>query len=641
MRLIIISLIIFILPLQAFAGSITQTSWSKGPDYYHTCPCFELGITPSPSDNSSFWVSNAIDWFNSEGSIELGYGEEEIFSYAGFGLSEVLQYTVVCIDKDNDDDIDVINVKEWATPSSFSWLYTYTNSVSPSGVAYWGWGPCDMFIGPANWFISHADINNDGYEDLVAHIEGVTTNAQIIWLANCHPSSIWDENVIDEHEIEISSGLDPFAIRADDIDMDGDVDIITPYMFADGQCPIRWYENINSGNQWQFHTISENTDNPWCIHSADYDNDGDVDILITFLEAEQIRLYENTGSGDAWIEHLICEALYPSSAMFADIDGIGTKEILACDVLEDEVYWLMFETGDIWVKYLIDDSFDGAWRIRAEDMDCDGDIDVVGLSRFSHVLVWWENLDGTGLQWAQHKIGFCNYGTGLDIADVNKDNFPDIIYSSNYNEIKWFDISQKAISGNLESSFLDTESDLNSFSINWTAETPPGTSIYFQIRSSDDMLDYIFCEEWSERIYEQGYIGSLERFVQYKVTLASDNPGITPVLHDVTLNWTELGIELGEHSQSDFGLFPVSPNPARGCAEIRFTVPGELHVSINVFDISGRLVSTPVDGVFPEGEHSISVEGLSTGIYFYRMVSSGFSDIKRMIVLEQEMLCAL
>lgn len=622
MRLIIIAALILLLPGQSSAESWTQSFWCEGPDFMSGIPSFYTFMSSASPENARFYNSRSIDWFSLYGDIELGYSENIICEVVQYPLEPFLQHTVICIDIDCDTDYDVLNMRY--VPSNSGNFFYYLNLLDSFSSGLACTGPMTDVSG---WFLPHADINNDGLDDLITNtLEYAGGPGLTVWIEN----GTWEQHIVTEHQ----ASHDPAAIWSTDMDNDGDFDIISPYVQTGGLYALRWYENLDSGELWQVHAIAGYTDIPWCIQSADYDDDGDEDILISFLEAEKILLYENTGSEDTWIEHLVCESLYPSSAIFADIDGTGSLEILACDALKDNVFWLREESAGIWIKYIIDDSFDAAWSLKAEDFDCDGDIDVAGISRFNKFVMWWENADGSGQQWFSHKIGFLFEGTGIDIADINLDGYTDIVGSSYiFHQIKWFDISQKATSGELESCFLDTESELSSATIDWNAEIPSGTTLYFQVRSVTDLADLYF-EEWSDEIYEPGTVEPFERYVQYKVSFESNNPGITPVLHDITLNWTELGIEPGEHSPGGFELFPVSPNPARGGAEIRFAVPEELHVSLNVFDISGRLVSIPIDAVLPEGEHSVSVEGLSTGIYFYRMISSGFSDIKRMIVLE-------
>lgn len=77
---------------------------------------------------------------------------------------------------------------------------------------------------------------------------------------------------------------------------------------------------------------------------------------------------------------------------------------------------------------------------------------------------------------------------------------------------------------------------------------------------------------------------------------------------------------------TDFSLHQNEPNPFRGTTTIRFASPREGLMTLRVFDVSGRVVKTLVDGVTPAGRHSVVWDGrdekgrpASAGVYFYRL----------------------
>lgn len=90
---------------------------------------------------------------------------------------------------------------------------------------------------------------------------------------------------------------------------------------------------------------------------------------------------------------------------------------------------------------------------------------------------------------------------------------------------------------------------------------------------------------------------------------------------------------------TEFHLYEVTPNPARGSARIRFDLPRRTAVSIEVYDVAGRLVSSLLnsDGVDP-GRHSVDwdgrgVEGVAvpSGLYFCRVRAGQFGDVERLL----------
>jgi hypothetical protein len=88
------------------------------------------------------------------------------------------------------------------------------------------------------------------------------------------------------------------------------------------------------------------------------------------------------------------------------------------------------------------------------------------------------------------------------------------------------------------------------------------------------------------------------------------------------------------------GLKSISPNPFGNTARIDYTVPRAGHVTIQVYDVRGRLVRTLVNGSIAEGAHVTSWDAhdeqgkdVASGIYFIRMVSLGGATVRKALVL--------
>lgn len=92
-----------------------------------------------------------------------------------------------------------------------------------------------------------------------------------------------------------------------------------------------------------------------------------------------------------------------------------------------------------------------------------------------------------------------------------------------------------------------------------------------------------------------------------------------------------------------FGLAQNYPNPFNPSTIIRFTVPftpAGSHtsglVSLKVFDLLGREVATLMNEQLPAGEHEITFDasGLASGVFFYKLVSGGLTQTKRMVLVK-------
>ncbi|HYW67985.1 MAG TPA: FlgD immunoglobulin-like domain containing protein [bacterium] len=99
----------------------------------------------------------------------------------------------------------------------------------------------------------------------------------------------------------------------------------------------------------------------------------------------------------------------------------------------------------------------------------------------------------------------------------------------------------------------------------------------------------------------------------------------------------------GDRSLADaFGLEQNAPNPFNPTTTIAFQVPdGGAQVSLQIYDVSGRLVRTLVEGQQPSGKRTVNWDGrddegqpVAGGIYFSRMTAGERSDMAKMILLK-------
>ncbi|MGB0650411.1 MAG: T9SS type A sorting domain-containing protein [Rhodothermales bacterium] len=83
-----------------------------------------------------------------------------------------------------------------------------------------------------------------------------------------------------------------------------------------------------------------------------------------------------------------------------------------------------------------------------------------------------------------------------------------------------------------------------------------------------------------------------------------------------------------------FALHQNYPNPFNPSTEIRFDVANTANVSLAVYDMLGRQVTTLVNGQMAAGSHSVSFDAsqLTSGVYIYRL-SNGVESITRSMLL--------
>jgi flagellar hook assembly protein FlgD len=86
-----------------------------------------------------------------------------------------------------------------------------------------------------------------------------------------------------------------------------------------------------------------------------------------------------------------------------------------------------------------------------------------------------------------------------------------------------------------------------------------------------------------------------------------------------------------------FKLSQNFPNPFNPSTMINFVIPQKSVVSLNVYDISGKLVERLINNeIKTEGSYSYELDGsrLSSGIYYYRITAGNFTETKKMIMIK-------
>lgn len=85
-----------------------------------------------------------------------------------------------------------------------------------------------------------------------------------------------------------------------------------------------------------------------------------------------------------------------------------------------------------------------------------------------------------------------------------------------------------------------------------------------------------------------------------------------------------------------FDLKQNYPNPFNPATQIRYDLPEQAHVTLEVFTVQGQRVATLVNGVHQAGRHSVVFEAgsLSSGIYLYRLQAGSFVKTEKMMLVK-------
>ncbi len=138
-----------------------------------------------------------------------------------------------------------------------------------------------------------------------------------------------------------------------------------------------------------------------------------------------------------------------------------------------------------------------------------------------------------------------------------------------------------------------------------------------------------------------------ESFSDGTITLSIEKrSGVSAVVSQVWFKETGKGFTVQPASETngiptDFVLEDNFPNPFNPSTNIRFQLPQQATVALEVFNVLGQKIRSLVDGNLTAGTHTIPWDGrnevgaaVSSGIYFYRLTAGEFVESKRMLLIK-------
>ncbi|TYA59148.1 T9SS type A sorting domain-containing protein [Formosa maritima] len=280
-----------------------------------------------------------------------------------------------------------------------------------------------------------ADLDNDQDNDIIATSESMN---KIVWFENDGNGNFGAEQLID-------NGLQRAGtVKAGDIDGDNNIDLA---VVAYESNIVVWYSNDGYGNFGTAQTISNiSNSGPRDLDLADYDLDGDLDIVVGYGRIYSVKLFNNNltqqGSPTFTVEsnNVVSGNYYINDVSFGDVDNDGDLEILKVDLLTNTAYYdkqsdgtfteTVFTTSDVYpatamvsdlddnsvndvtIGYsstnptdkmtwyldsnptnenIIDNSQNDIFSFTINDFDNDGDLDMASISSNENHLNWFEN----------------------------------------------------------------------------------------------------------------------------------------------------------------------------------------------------------------------------------------------------------
>ncbi len=177
---------------------------------------------------------------------------------------------------------------------------------------------------------------------------------------------------------------------------------------------------------------------------ADISGNGKPDVI--YSRNTSIRMIKNNSPSSNTIYNVLL-LKSASSLLSADLDGDNDLDIISANFLDDNISWYENNYTNINgpayfsnVQKNITNTVNGPVSIFAEDVDNDGDIDILAASTYDYTVAWYENLDGLGNFGTKNVIFNLNVAPHyVGCADFNNDGLKDVlIATTNDDKLRWY-----------------------------------------------------------------------------------------------------------------------------------------------------------------------------------------------------------
>ncbi len=331
-----------------------------------------LDLADMPSRNRGSYSIIVGDW-DADKDIDLAVvssGEDKIVflsddgagSYSESASLDVSRPNVIsAADLDHDHDLDLLVGK--GDGQIFIYMNDGTGSfVQTSSLSTGGEAQHNLHI---------QDINNDGSLDLIATTHG---NFVPIFLND------GEGNLVHKATLTFSGAYMTGSVSTGDFDGDGDFDLAIGHWLTNGTGSLSIFFNDGSGT-FTLDSVLGLDSYPYNSTTGDFDNDGDLDIIIANKISDSISILRNDGTGN-FIVTTAPGMGQPEKILAGDYDGDGYLDLAVTDTDSD------------YIRFLYNDgsgNFDNVYNreiccnpnsIATADFDFDGDLDFAAANSY-------------------------------------------------------------------------------------------------------------------------------------------------------------------------------------------------------------------------------------------------------------------
>ena len=259
-----------------------------------------------------------VSWYENLDGLGT-FGPRNIISDTADGANDAIG-----ADIDNDGDIDVVSASDNSGLAWYENLDGEGNFSSPKII--------NNIISNSRSVVA-TDMDGDGDIDILGN---GGQPAQIFWMENMDGQGIFGTM-----HIILEMGDYANGIFVADVDGDNDMDVFSASPFIN---EVAWFENVDGLGNFSSKNIIINTlSKPFAVYVEDLDNDGDNDVLATSVDAlgSEVVWFENLdGFGSFGTKNIIStEVEFARDVYAADLDNDGDMDVLSASQNDDKIAW--------------------------------------------------------------------------------------------------------------------------------------------------------------------------------------------------------------------------------------------------------------------------------------------------------------
>lgn len=527
------------------------------------------------------------------------------------------------------------------------------------------------------WTGAWADYNNDGFVDLlIIHPAG--------FLGKAIPCRLFKNNgdgrFTGVDTLEFTRNLQAYTVGTwSDFDQDGDIDLFI------GSGPINntgvdfLYRNklVESGKA----DLERITTNPIATdlqqgqvwNWIDYDNDGDLDAMLTNYTGVPNRLYKNENGTYVSISNSLTVDGNHLGNLWGDMDNDGDLDVILTNENNSQLF-----RNDGNDTFTLVTTFTGRTRGSAlGDYNNDGNLDFYKTG--ASVSGLYKNTTSNNNGWVTFTLrgsvsNFSAIGAKVKLkANINGNpvwQYREVSAQNNFNGhnsqrvhfglgdatvidsviIIWPSGQKKYLANLSKNTFYTQVEDIPTgyLEANFKADSISGDgqlTVQFTGLTVTDPSNPVTSREWD--FDNDGTVDATEQNPSHTYTSAGDYTVRLVVTNGTTSdtlirnNYIKVtGTTAIEDNLSQvpgkFSLGQNYPNPFNPATKIKYSIPEKSNVILKVYDILGQEVATLINEIKKPGfyEENFDGENLPSGIYIYRITAGKFISVRKMILLK-------